>query len=615
MPVSSKKRLLKQIKQRKYLNKDFDSLKGDLLEYARTNFPDQIRDFSEASLGGMLLDLAAYTGDVTSFYLDHQFHEMSIDTAVETVNIERHIKNAGVPIVGASPAVLNCSFIIEVPATGTPAEPNTEALPIIHEGTVVRAQNGTQFELVEDIDFRETDNAGELEASVTVGNRDSSNNPTTFILTREAVAISGFRQVESFSVGGFQAFKKHTLSKENVTEIIRVTDNQGNKYYEVDYLTQDTIFEAIPNITNDSDLVQEAIVPIPAPYRFTAGTGLQTRLTTLTFGGGSAQSLNDDIIPDPSEFAVPLYGKKTFSRFTLNPGNLLQTTTFGVLAPNSTLTIEYRYGGGLNHNIGRRSIRGLTNLVISFPGRPTPEVSQFVRQSIDAQNFESAAGGEDAPTVDELKQRVPAVKASQGRIVTKEDLLARVYTMPSNFGRVFRASIQPNPNNPLAAQLFIISRDNEQRLTMSPDSLKLNLRRFLNEYRLISDAIDILDAQVINLKIDFSIVVDPNFNSTLVLQNVIARLNKFFNIKNYEIDQPIIIAEIQNVIFNNPGVLTVNSIDIKNQTGTVGNSNPRQYSDIQFDVEANTDRGIVIGPPGSMFEIRYKSYDIIGSTV
>jgi len=163
--------------------------------------------------------------------------------------------------------------------------------------------------------------------------------------------------------------------------------------------------------------------------------------------------------------------------------------------------------------------------------------------------------------------------------------------------------------------LFIISRDNEQRLTMSPDSLKLNLRRFLNEYRLISDAIDILDAQVINLKIDFSIVVDPNFNSTLVLQNVIARLNKFFNIKNYEIDQPIIIAEIQNVIFNNPGVLTVNSIDIKNQTGTVGNSNPRQYSDIQFDVEANTDRGIVIGPPGSMFEIRYKSYDIIGSTV
>lgn len=615
MPVSSKNRLLKQVRQRKYLNKDFDALKADLLEYARTNFPDQIRDFSEASLGGLLLDFAAYTGDVTSFYLDHQFHELSVDTAVESVNVERHIRNAGVPIVGASPAVLNTTFIIEVPASGVPAEPDTEALPIIHEGTVVRAQNGTEFELVEDIDFRDVDNAGELTATVSVGNRDSSNNPTTFLLSREAVCISGFRQSESFSVGGFQAFKKHTLSKENVTEVIRVTDNLGNEYYEVDFLTQDTVFRAIPNTANDSDLVQEAIIPIPAPYRFIVETALQSRLTTLTFGGGDAQSLDDDIIPDPSEFAVPLFGKKNFSRFTLNPGNLLQTTTFGVLAPNSTVTIEYRYGGGLTHNVGRRSIRGLTNLVISFPGRPTPDVSQFVRQSIDAQNFEPAAGGEDAPTVEELKQRVPAVRAAQGRIVTKEDLLARVYTMPSNFGRVFRASIQPDPNNPLSARLFIISRDNEQRLITSPDSLKINLRRFLNEYRLISDAVDILDAQVINVKIEFSIVVDPNFNSTLVLQNVIARLNEFFNIKNFEIDQPIVIAEIQNIIFNNPGVLTVNSIDIKNQTGTVGTSNPRQYSDVQFDVEANTDRGIIIGSPGSMFEVRYKDFDIIGTVV
>ena len=185
--------------------------------------------------------------------------------------------------------------------------------------------------------------------------------------------------------------------------------------------------------------------------------------------------------------------------------------------------------------------------------------------------------------------------------------------MPSIFGRLFRASIQPNTNNPLAAQLFIISRNHDQQLITSPDSLKINLRRFLNEYRLISDAVDILDAQVINIKVEFSIVVDPNYNSTLVLQNVIARLNEFFNIKNYEIDQPIVIAEIQNIIFNNPGVLTVSSIDIKNQPGTVGTSNPRQYSDVQFDVEANTDRGIVIGPPGSMFEVRYKDFDIIGT--
>jgi len=162
---------------------------------------------------------------------------------------------------------------------------------------------------------------------------------------------------------------------------------------------------------------------------------------------------------------------------------MLQTTTLGVLAPNSTVTVEYRYGGGLTHNIGIRQIRGISNLVISFPENPPPGTSQFVRQSIDAQNFEPAAGGEDAPTVNELKQRVPAVKASQGRVVSKEDMLARVYTMPANFGRVFRASVQPNPNNPLSAQLFIISRDQDKKLVPSPDTLKINLRKFLNSYR------------------------------------------------------------------------------------------------------------------------------------
>lgn len=614
-PVSSKDKILKQVRQRRYLNKDFDSLKADLLDYARIHFPDVLRDFSEASLGGLLLDFAAYTGDVQSFYLDHQFHELSIDTAVENVNIERIIRNAGVPIVGASPAVVTVTFLIEVPAINTPREPDPEALPILHQGTVVRAQNGTQFELTEDLDFRERNNAGQLIADVSVGNRDTSNNPTTFILSLPGVCISGFRQTDSFSVGSFVPFRRYVLTKENVTEVISVRDSLGNEYYEVEHLTQDTVFRAIKNGADDSDLVNENIVPIPAPYRFITTTALESRLTTLTFGGGSAESTDDDIIPDPSEFAIPLYGKKTFSRFTINPGKLLQTTTLGVIAPNTTITIEYRYGGGLNHNIGRRQIRGFNSVVISFPENPPPATSQFVRQSLDAQNFQPASGGEDAPSVDELKLRVPAVKASQGRIVTKEDLLARVYTMPSNFGRVFRASIQPDPNNPLASRLFIISRDNNSRLITSPDSLKLNLQKFLNEYRLVSDAIDILDAQVINFQIEFSIVVNPTFNSSLVLQNVVNRLKEFFNIKNFEIDQPIVTAEIQNIIFNNLGVLTVNEINIKNITGTVGDSNPREYSNVQFDVGANTDRGIILGPPGSIFELRYKDFDIIGSVV
>lgn len=615
MAGDSKKQILRRIKQRKYLNKDFDALRSDLFAYARVHFPDQLRDFSEPSMGGMLLDLAAYVGDVTSFYLDHQFQELSIDTAVESKNIERLIRASGVPIVGSAPAVVETTFFIEVPAVGNPAKPNTDALPIIQAGTFIRANNGVQFELTEDLDFRQTDNADSLLATVRVGNTDTNSNPTTFVLSRTGICISGKRTIESFSVGNFQPFKRYTLGNENVTEIIHIRDNLGNTYYEVEFLTQDTVFKATKNTAPDGELVPEVLAPIPAPYRFIKQADIETRLTTLVFGGGNASTTQDDVVPDPSEFAVPLFGKKTFARFTINPGNLLQTTTLGVLASNSTITIEYRHGGGLNHNIGRRQIRGVTNILISFPNNPPPEVTQFVRQSLDASNDAEASGGENAPSIDDLKARVPAVRASQGRIVSKEDLLARVYTMPSNFGRVFRASVQPDPRNPLASRLYIISRNNQNQLVASPDSLKKNLQRFLNEYRLISDAIEILDAQVINVTIEFSIVVDPTFNPNLVLQNVITRLKQFFNIKNFDIDQPIVEAEIQNIVFNNLGVLTINELNVNNISGMVGQSNPRTYSDVQFDMEANTDRGIAIPPPGGIFELRFPNFDIIGTAV
>lgn len=625
MPINSKKEIIKILKQRKYLNKDFDGFRADLLEYARTHFPNNIRDLSESSLGGLLLEFAAYVGDVDSFYLDHQFHELDINTAVESKNIQAHLRNAGVDIVGSSPAVVETTFFIEVPATGNPPTPSTTALPIIHAGTIVPADNGVQFELVDDIDFTKTDKAGELEAKIAIGKTNSSNVPTSFILSNDptqvkGTCISGFRTSETFSVGSFEPFKKFTLSKENVTEIISVTDNLGNTYYQVDYLTQDTVFEAILNKNEDNDLVEDNLIILPAPYRYIAKTNLDTRLTTLTFGGGSAQSLDDDIVPDPSEFAIPLFGKKQFSRFAINPNNLLKTTTLGIIAPNSTITVTYRYGGGLSHNVGPKSIRGASTLIMSFPNDPSPTVAQFVRSSVDARNLKEASGGEDAPTIDELKARAPAAKAAQSRIVSKEDLLARVYTMPSNFGRVFRAAVRPDPNNPLASNLFIISRNQNKQLITSPDSLKKNLSTYLNQFRMSNDAIDILDAQIINILVRFSIVVDPKFNKNLVKQNIIKKLKDYFSIKNYEIDQPIFLSDIRNIVFNNPGVISINNLFLENISGTVTqgsdeNANTRVYSNVQYDIEANTDRDIVFAPPGGMFEVRFADYDIIGVTV
>lgn len=612
MATDTKKQVLKQIRQRRYLNKDFDGLRNDLLDYARTYFPDRIQDFSEASLGGLLLDMAAYIGDVQSFYLDHQFFENFPESAIENNNIERHLRKAGVPIVGAAPAVVSVTFFIRVPSLPNGNAPDPSALPIIKKGSVVRAGNSTEFELIEDIDFTKRKIDGSLQATVNVGITNQNNVPQNFILTLDGLCISGKTTTEIFTIGSFIPYRSINLQNPNVTEIVNVVDGLGNTYYEVDYLTQDTVYKGVTNVGYDSQSVSENIVPLPAPYRFVKNTSLQTRLTSLTFGGGSADNLNDDAIPDPSEFALPLYGKTTFSKFSINPGNLLRSSTLGTTAQNTTLSITYRFGGGLGNNVEANTINFITNLIMFFPNNPNSSISAFVRNSTDVTNRYSASGGDEAPTVDELKAKIPAYTATQNRIVTKEDLIARVYTLPSNFGRVFRAAIRSNPNNPLASQLFVICRNSQNQLVYASDTLKKNLSTYLNEYRLISDAIDILDVKLINVNVKFSIVVDPTQNKELVLRNVLNNVKNYFSIKNFDIEQPLIQNEIQNIIFNTIGVTSVVGLEIGNVYNTVNN---RVYSNQVYDIKGNTYRGIIFGPPGSMFELRYPEYDIVGTAV
>lgn len=615
MSIDTKTQLLRSVRQRRYVNKDFQSFRADLLQYARTHYGTKIQDFSEASMGGVLLDFAAFVGDVQSFYLDHQFSELFPSTAVESANIERALRESGVKIVGASPAVAEVTFFVEVPAkkVGTELIADPSLLPVILQDSVVTSDSGVRFFLTEDIDYALTDDEGDLVATSTVATVASDGSPATFALSAPGVCISGEVTVESFQIPPtFVPFRKIVLANADITEVMTVTDTLGNVYYEVDSLTQDTVFKRIPNRARDGSLVKESIEVVPAPYRYVRSMDPVSRLVTLQFGGGSAETIDDDIIPDPSEFALPLYGKKTFTRFTIDPNRLLQTRTQGVAASDTTLRVTYRHGGGLSHNVEADTIVNVTTLVMKFQNNPAAAAANLVKSSVEATNAAKAAGGSDAPSLDDLRDIIPSARNSQSRIVTREDLLARVYMMPSNFGRVFRAGLRSNPNNPLAAQLFIVSRDAQQKLIVAPDTLKKNLALFLNESRLISDAIDIMDARVLDVGLDFEVVVDPSNNKKLVVQQVISKLKQFFNVRNFQIDQPIIMSDVFNVVFNNPGVVAVNSIVLKGLDGTVQN---RSYSTEQFDVRANTVKGMVVGPPGSIFEMRYPSFDIQGAAV
>lgn len=607
------KTTLKQFRNRNYLAKDFDGFRANLIQYARLYYPDRIQDFSETSLGGLLLDMAAYTGDVMSFYLDHQYGELDPNTAIETSNIERAIRAAGVPITGASPATVEATLFIEVPAVLLDGSyvPRPGALPIVKANSIFTSTNGIDFILLADVDFAKKNPDGRYIAEVKIGRLNADGTPNTFSMSSSGLCISGIQTTETFSLGSFVPFRTITLSQANVTDVLTVNDTLGNSYYEVSSLTDDVVYKNVLNTAKDSNEVLDSLKIIPAPYRFITSTDLSTRSTTLILGGGEDSNIDDDVVPDPSDFAISLPYSKTFSRTSVNPLRLLNTRTLGVYAPNSILSVTYRYGGGLSHNISPNNLTIISELSLEFPLNPPLEIINFVRRSISVTNRVSGAGGEDAPTVEQLKALIPSIKNSQERIVTREDLLARIYSIPSNFGRTFRASVRPNPDNPLSTQLFIICRDSSSRLIQAPDTLKENIKKYLAPYRLITDAIDILDCRIINLSFQFDVSIDPSLNQQIVLQNIINKLVQQFNTTKFYIDQPIILSEIESIIYATPGVLSIINVEFRNQSGTI---NGRKYSDVSFDVKNNTRRGMLYPPEGGIFEFKYPEFDIIGRT-
>ena len=601
---------LRKEQARSYLNKDFSGFRNDLLLYARTFFEDQIQDFSEASMGGLLIDMAAYVGDVMAYYLDHQLGELNIETAVEPKNIEKLLRASGTKIGGAAPAIATVDFYIQVPVSPTdPSQPNGDLLPIIKQGTTAISSAGVTFELTTDLNF----------SSVAVTKQevtDIDDNIIAYTLKLAGTCRSGKIITDTFGIPDtFVSFRTITLGATNISEIISVKDTQGNEYYEVEALNQDVVFKRVLNAALDVDLVPENLELIPAPFRFVAFGSRQTGVTTLRFGSGRADTLDDDIVPDPSELSLPLYEKKTFSQFSIDPNNLLQTSTLGISPVNTTLTVRYRAGGGLSHNVAANTIRSISKLLIRFKTGVSASSVSSVRASVQTDNPSGASGGENPPSLNELRGFALAQRFAQSRIVTKEDLIARIYTMPSNFGRVFRVGVRANENNPLSSVMHIISRDQTGALIVSPDSLKENLRLYLNEHRLIADAIDILDTAVINIGFSYNIVIDAISNKELVIQTVNSKIRDYMKIENFQIDQPVITSDIKNIILNQDGVVSLANFEVNSYSGTV---DTRTYSDIIFnpsDTGPNMDRAILYGIPGSIFELKYPDDDIVGNAL
>ena len=599
-----------------YTNKDFKSLRNDLRRYMLTHFSDNMVDFSDASLGGMLLDLGAYVGDVLTYYMDHQFNENNIETAVERANIERLVREAGIRIPSAAPSYAEVQISIVVPAKidGSGADaPVENSLPIIKANTVFSTPSGIKFYLLEDVDFSDRNEANELIATQTIGVV-SGTRVVNFILRRTGIVSSANIKTEIFNIDDrLVPFRTLELAEDNVNEIISVIDSTGDNYFEVDTLTQDTVFRAIDNRKYDSLEVPSRLELLHAPKRFVKSRSIDTGKTTIRFGSGDETNFDEDVIPDPSEHAIRLFGdRKNFTSITIDPNSFLDTQTLGITPRNTSLNINYRHGGGLSHNVSAGEINSVDTLITKFRTSTPASTESFVRASLSVFNRVPSSGGEDEPSIEELRNIAIFNRSSQNRIVTREDLIARVYSMPSNFGRVFRVAVSDNPRNPRAAELHVISRNSNNKLTISTDTLKQNLAKYLNHFRLTSDAVDVLDAIIINLGVRYTVTIEKGFRQEIVLASINSKVRSYFNIRNMQINKPVIIGELENIILNVPGVLSIVSFNIVGKSGFLeGNA----YSNHDFDVRQNLERGFIFPPDGGIFELKYPSEDIVGRVV
>jgi len=640
----------KKIVKRSYLARDFDDFKNNLVRHARTFFPDNIEDFTETGIGGMFVDMISYVGDSMSYYLDHQFNELSWRDSIEVENLKKHLELAGVKSYGASPSVGYVTMVIRVPTKEGTTTPDTgrpilgDCLPIIKAGTKFNSDNGITFNLIEDIDFNEKDINGNYlwkdnpredhDADIGINSAVGYKN-----IQRNGFCVSGNIREESFAVSDtFQPFREIMLTEQNINLIEGVFDSDGNRYYEVDNLTQDNVFLINDNKKISTQAVEKTISLIGVPYRFTKSFDPQTFVTTLTFGGGDAQALDDDILPDPGDLSLPLFGRKNFSRFALDPNSLMKTNTLGVAPRNVNIIIKYRHGGGFAHNVQAGAIRQIEFLDMGFPINAGFNETVFVRTNIGVINRDKFIGGSPAPSLEDLRDQIPVARSSQMRIVTKEDLLSRIYSLPSGLGRVFRASISEAPNGLGQVEISLISRDidgtliknygsidvADQPLVTASDNLKINLKNYLESFRLLNDSYIIVDAKIHNIGVDIRVVGIPGYQKSLVAQNIISNIKSVLDIRKFQINQPIATGDLSYAVLSSEGVSSIASstsgndrhsgIEIISLSGNVTTGDGIDSFDYTLStpivISEYLERGFLFPHKNGIFELRYPENDI-----
>tara|TARA_R100001015_G_scaffold17132_1_gene9228 strand:+ start:9714 stop:11639 length:1926 start_codon:yes stop_codon:yes gene_type:complete len=630
----------RQVKDIKYLNKDFSGFRNDLIKFAKSYFPETYNDFNESSPGMMFIEMASYVGDSLSYYVDDQLKESMLMHAEERANVVDLARALGYKTNASVPSLAEISVYQIVPAIfpgGGVVKPDMRYAMEVAEGMVLSGGD-SEFITQDKVDFKASSSANPTEISVYQID-DTTGEPTYYLLKKEVSAMAGKIETEEFVFTDPKKFDKITLAKDDVVAIVDCRDSDGNKWYEVDYLAQDNIFEdVINNWTSDPSM---SAYNYDAPYilklrrtarRFTTHTKANN-MTQLWFGSGVSSQPDEVIVPSPSNVGLALpYGNTTqnymngttYVDIAFDPANTMFTRQYGEAPRDTTLTIKYIAGGGIISNVAARTIDTIieSSVFLEEDGLPSSTV-KTVKESLATINLKPAVGGRSAETTDDIKYNALAHFASQNRAVTREDYIARIYAMPAKFGSIAKAYLDKDEQywiqtvgtheikNPLAINLYALAyNDNKNYVPLTPLAKK-NMQTYLSQYRMLTDAINIKDAHIINIGVDFGVLPRPGYQNKDVLLRCIKKLRCIFDPDNWSINEPIILPKIATELDKVEGVQTVKSLRIFNlfdrESGYSGNI---------YDIKGATRDGVVYpSMDPCIFEVKNLDTDIKGRIV
>jgi hypothetical protein len=608
----------------KYINKTFEEFRANLVDYTKTYFPTTYNDFSPASPGMMFMEMAAYVGDVLSFYLDNQIQENYLQFARQSNNLFELAYMFGYKPNVTGVATTNIDFYQKVPSilSGSTYIPDFNySLFIPGNFTVSTNTNpATSFLVSDDVDFSVSSSSNPTEISIY---EVSGTTPLYYLLKKNRKAISSTINTTTFNFGAPVKFSTVEINAFNMVGVLDCVDSNGNTWYEVDHLGQEMVFNSIKNTnTNDPNLSTYGDAPYLLKLR-----KIQRRFTTrfknsttlqIQFGAGTATDSDEEIVPNPDNIGIGLPFEQTKLTTAFSPSNFLFTKTYGIAPSNTTLTVRYLTGGGVAANVAANTLTILNTTSRFINSNLDPNTANDIFGSLAVTNPLAASGGGDGDTIEEIRQNSMMNFSTQLRNVTQDDYMVRAMSMPSKYGNIAKAFIEPTKIKNLSAgesnsvlDLYILTFNINRNLIAASVALKQNLIAYLSQYRMLNDSVNIKDAYVINIGVNFDIIVLPNYVSTDVIARCISALQVFFNISNWQINQPIILRDLYVLLDRVEGVQTVKNLEITNKSGI-----ELGYSLYSYDIKGATSNGVIYPSLDPMiFEVKYPNVDIQGRVV